>query len=352
MTTNPIALLTELLEGIFSDRNRAHAFVTDPYGTLAEVGLTDADLSDVGVATIANSVCQSMDSMAPAVKEAVASYAAGSPAPAMSPQAPPPPPPAPLPTQRPLEHVVQQLQYLTYVTYEGDEYITHQIEYVTQDITNIDNSTNVKVDGDVKGDLDIDLDVRNVNATGDGAVAAGEHIGAAATGAESLAIGGSSYGNANTGDGAVVGSDISHSAVNTGTNTGVIAGGDVDKAVVGDGNQTVQVSGGLEGVAIGFGEGDTTNTSHVQAWDSSLAVGGGSATTITDNNAEAGSAIAAGNAMGSNVQTTTETNVHTEVHTDLDFTETNTTTVHAEDSVVTTAVDEGDADTDDVDLEV
>ena len=65
-----------------------------------------------------------------------------------------------------VEQVMQHLNYVTYVAYEGDDIIQ-------QEITNIDQSQNVNVEGEVHGDLTVDSHDINANATGDGSAASG-----------------------------------------------------------------------------------------------------------------------------------------------------------------------------------
>ena len=92
---------------------------------------------------------------------------------------------------------MQHLNYITYAKYEGDEYITQQLINYQDYSTTIDNSTHVDVDGDFHGDIE----TTNVNAVGEGAMAAGENL--AADGAQ--VIDGDNLGTAlaNSGDGAV-----------------------------------------------------------------------------------------------------------------------------------------------------
>ncbi len=115
-----------------------------------------------------------------------------------------------------IEQVVQHLNYVTYQTYEGDDYVTNLID------NSVDNS--VDIEGNVFGDVDIN------NASGDG----------------SQIIDGDNLGQANTGDGAVQ-AEGDASGVNTGVNTGVNAGGDAEDNVVGDDNETANVDGSADG---------------------------------------------------------------------------------------------------------
>jgi hypothetical protein len=200
--------------------------------------------------------------------------------------------PAPAAPSAPLTQTVlqEQLQYVTYVTYEGDESIVNEIyeDYST----NIDNS--VDVDLDVDGDFDGDLDIEttNVNATGDGAIAAGDDIDNAATGG-GVVVDGDNYGGIATGDGAVAtgeDSDLS-GAVNTGEFTGVQAGenAQVENVVVGDGNTAVQADGDVNDVSVVSGDvgGDVVSIGDFD--DGSLAFGDGAqASNVSDIDAESG----------------------------------------------------------------
>lgn len=162
-----------------------------------------------------------------------------------------------------------------------------QVSQVTQNYyqdqsTNIDNSVDLNVDGDLDGDIDI----TNVNATGDGAVAAGDD-------AEGVA----------TGDGAVAAGDDINAPVNTGEFTGVQTdSGNVDDTIIGDHNQQVgdidasggdgsgQPGGDGGNVNLNFGDGDQTNVQDSTLTDA--AVGGGDATNVSNNTVDDGSALA------------------------------------------------------------
>jgi hypothetical protein len=288
--------ILDFIKQLLTDENLAGQYAADPGGTLA---IQEVDLSGVTGAEMRDLVaeaCSTLDLPADRLA-AVQAYTSGA-VPATSSAGAPaasgqsgvaPPPTSPPPMQPPVEQVMQHLNYVTYVSYPHNEYIT-------QEITNIDNSTNVDVDveGDNYGDIDLELDVENANATGDGAVAgAGSGDVNAATGDGSQVIDGDNYGTANTGDGAVVGNAISDSAVNTGTNSGVMAGGSVEDTVVGDGNQVANIGSGGEGSNVNFGSGDITDFGDAEIEGSSVAIGG-DATNVSDNTVEEGSALAVG----------------------------------------------------------
>ena len=278
MTVNVSDALKDFIRNLMSDREFAGHYAEDPHGMLAAQGVTDHDLSGVDVDAAVRDVCG--DPSVPAeARAAVQSHSAPS-----------------GPVSHPVENVVQHLNYVTYATYEGDDYITNLI----------DNS--VDVSGPVFGDVN------------------------AVTGDQGQIIDGPNFGQANTGDGAVLAGDDA-SGVNTGVNTGINAGGDVDNAVVGDGNETAQVGGDANGSAFGFGDGDVNNLPNADIDDSAVSFGDGDATNVSGNTVDDGSAIAVGgNASGSNVE-------------DNDTFEDNDTTV-------TTTVEDNDTTINDNDVDI
>lgn len=219
--------IKDLLADIFSDRDTAAQFAEDPHGTLSAQGIS----GDFGGVDVYQAVgeCATDAPLGEGAKQALQSYSGGSPAPAHYPVKPPSGPP------QSVGDVIQQLQYVTYVAYEGDDYITNNI---------VDNS--VEVHGDNYGDITQDNDT--VTATGPGAVAAGNDANVA-QGDGSQVIDGDNFGTAqaNSGDGAVQAGDDAK-GVNTGVNTGVIAGED---AVVGDDNQVIDVEGNANDAVFG-----------------------------------------------------------------------------------------------------
>jgi hypothetical protein len=298
MAVNVAEELQSFINNLLTDRTFAANYAEDPRGMLAAQGVTDHDLSEVDVPGAVAQACAD-PGVAPETRSALQSYTGGSSGPAHSAGA----------TQS-VEHVVQHLNYVTYQTYEGDEYITNLIDQ------SVDNSVDVDVDGNVFGDVDVN----------------------AVTGEQGQIIDGDNFGQANTGDGAVQAGDDAE-GVNTGVNTGINAGGNVENAVVGDGNQTAQVSGSADGSAFGFGEGDVNNLPNADIDDSAVAFGGGAATNVSGNTVDDGSAIAVGgSASGTNVEdndTTVTTTVEDNDTTVID----NDTTVSDNDTSVTAVQD-------------
>jgi hypothetical protein len=289
MAVDVYASLKELIEKILGDRDAAMQFASDPTGTLAAQGITDGDLSQVDIRQLV-SECASEADLPEGARQALQSYSSGAPAPSHYQLAAPPPAAAHQGTQE----VVQHLNYVTYATYEGDEQITQQL--INQEnydySTNIDNSVEVEVDGDVHGDFEVET--TNVNATGDGAVAAGDDVENAATGDGAQIIDGDNYGQANTGDGAVQAGGNINAPVNTGEFTGVQTTGPVENTVVGDHNQAAQVSGNADNSTFNFGDGDVTNIGQSTVQDTALATGGGDANNVSNNTLYEGAAAAAG----------------------------------------------------------
>lgn len=254
-----VQLITKLIQDLMGDREVAAQFAADPMGVVAAQGITDHDLSGVDVYQLAGEVCSSGDvpEAARSAWQGYSSSPSSSYAPSGSSGGYTPAPSGPAPAGHPVEHVVQQLQTVTYVTYQDDHSITQTI--IDNSVDNsIDNSVDVDVSGDVHGDIDLDVD--NANAVGDGSVAtAGENNDVnAATGDQAQVIDGDNYGQANTGDGAVQIGGSNDGPINTGSNTGIIADGNVENAVVGDDNEVTQVDVVGDDTVLGFGEGDVT----------------------------------------------------------------------------------------------
>jgi hypothetical protein len=256
MTVNVSETVKDFIHNLMSDREFAGQYAEDPHGMLAAQGVTDHDLSNVDMPGAIREVCA--DPSVPAeARSAVQNHSAPAPSGGGAAQS--------------VDSVVQHLNYVTYATYEGDDYITNLIDQ------SVDNS--VDINAPVFG---------NVNAV---------------TGEQGQIIDGPNFGQANTGDGAVQAGDDA-SGVNTGVNTGINAGDDVENAVVGDGNETAQVSGSADGSALGFGEGDVVNLPNAEIEDSAVAFGEGDATNLSDVTVDDGSAVAVGggNASGTNVE--------------------------------------------------
>jgi len=287
-------LVSRMFDGGAEGEQAALQYAGDPDGTLAEQGITDADLSGLDMRQLVADCAAGAD-LPPSTQQALQNYTGGG-----GSSYPVATPPA---ASHTASEVVQHLNYVTYATYEDNDAITQQLINYEDYSTNIDNSVDVDVDGDVDGDFEVDT--TNVNATGDGAVAAGEDAEGVATGDGAVAAGddvenaatgdgsqvidGDNFGLANTGDGAVQAFGDIEAPVNTGTFTGVQTEGDVENVVVGDDNQTVQ--GEVEADVINFGGGsDINNFADADIDDSAISVGG-DATNVSDNELDEGAAI-------------------------------------------------------------
>ncbi|HEY7595597.1 MAG TPA: hypothetical protein VH969_20765 [Actinophytocola sp.] len=231
MPINVTEVLQEFIRNLLTDRTFAAQYAQDPHGMLAAQGVTDHDLSAVDMQSAVQRACAD-PSVSQETRSAVQGGYSGGGGPSGH-------------SGGGIDQVVQHLNYVTYQTYEGDEYITNLV----------DNS--VDITGNVFGDVDIN------NATGDG----------------SQIIDGDNFGQANTGDGAVLAGDDA-SGVNTGVNTGINAGGDVEDSVVGDDNQTANVDGSADGSVLHFGDGDVNNTSNNDIEDSTVGTGSGDVTDV------------------------------------------------------------------------
>jgi hypothetical protein len=334
--TTDMQAVAEFIANFVSNPALALQLAQDPDGTIVAQGLSEHDLSGVDMNQAILQACQT-PGFPPDAASALQSYVSGGGGGGGGGYtAPPPPAHGP----QPVEHVVQQLQYVNYVTHEGDTTIQQTI---------IDQSTNVEIGDNFSGSLG-GIDVDNAAATGEGSVAGGAGDVNAATGEGSQVIDDSTVGqNQNNSDGAVqVGGNADGpivTAANSGvindgdidapvlvgsTNTGVIADGDVDDTIVGNNNsqQNPDVEGDVDGV-ISFGSGnEINNVNDSTVTDSSV----GSGTNVSNNSANDGSAINAGsgNATGQSNDTTTTSN--------------ESNTVNATDSVVTTESGDGDND--------
>jgi hypothetical protein len=325
MTVQATQALVDFVTQLVRDPNLAFQFASNGSGVLAAQGITEHDLSGVDMTQVVAEACQT-PGFPPEAAGALQGYYSGGgsngggggggytqPAPAPN----------------PADHVVQQLQYVNYVTHEGDTTIQQTI---------IDQSTSFDVDGDFSGSVDID----NAAANGDGAIAGGEGDINAATGAGAQVIDDSQVGqNQNNSDGAVqVGEDNNapivtgtntgvvadgdiEAPVNTGVNSGVLADGDVDDTVVGDGNQTANVDGIVDGT-INFGDGDVTNLPNSSVNNSNFGEG--------DN--VGGNTLNDGSAIGTGAGATSASSDDTTIS--------ESNTVHAEDSIVNTEQGPGD----------
>jgi hypothetical protein len=272
--------LKELVNSIFGSPQAALQYAQDPEGTLAEQGITDGDLSGVDMHQLVSECAADYD-LPYSTQQALQSYSGGGAGPSYPVSAPPA-------TSHTASEVVQHLNYVTYATYEDNDTITQQLINYEDNSTNIDNSVDVEVDGDFHGDIE----TTNVNATGDGAVAAGDDATGVATGDGAVAAGDDIEDSlVNTGDGAVLADGDIEAPVNTGTFTGVQTEGDVENVVVGDDNQTAQVSGDADNSTFNFGDGDVTNFGDAEFDDTAVAVGGGDATNVSNNELDEGAAL-------------------------------------------------------------
>jgi hypothetical protein len=293
--------IVDFVKNLFTHKDLAQKFASDPHGTLAEQGITDHDLSGVDMPKLIGDACGSVDLPAD-TRSVLQSYSSGSPAPSGGYS-----PPSSSYSSG-VEDVVQHLNYATYVTYKDDHSITQEI---TDNSTNIDQHQNIDLSGaDVDGDISVDQ--HDANALGDGSVAGstGEGNVVGATGDGAQAVGDDNEGQMVSGTGNVTaGDDLDNSgALNTGTFTGVQAGDDADDSVVGDHNTVANVDGENEGT-INFGGGDVTNVSDSTVTDSAIA--GHDANNVSGNSASDGSAIGGRDASGSysdSHDTTTTTN--------------------------------------------
>ncbi|MEM9745558.1 MAG: hypothetical protein AAF945_02595 [Actinomycetota bacterium] len=300
----------DLIRMIMGDREAAQGYVDDPEGTLAEAGITGAELTADDLRAAVEEACSELD-LNPTVQQTInnytsgssasgsPSYGSGSSSPAGSsatgggsaapagpaagggaPGAPTPPPVTPPPAQPPIEMVQQHINYVTYATYEGDETITQEIinneitNEITNDITNIDQSTDVTVDLGDHNKGDVTIDVGNI-AADDGAVA-GETINNAQTG-DGVLVNGDNNGAINNAEGGVANAGTIEGGVATGDDA--VATGQDSTNVLGDGNTTLAGSisdtsvvsgdvggdvnsvGDIDDAAVGFGEGDNSNIS-------------------------------------------------------------------------------------------
>ena len=131
MPINVTELLQEFIRNLLSNRSFAAQYAEDPNGMLAAQGVTDHDLSAVDMQGAVRAASAD-PSVPPETRSAVQSAYSGGGAPAGGGHS------------QGIDQVVQHLNYITYQTYEGDDYITNII----------DNS--VDIEGTVFGDVDVD----------------------------------------------------------------------------------------------------------------------------------------------------------------------------------------------------
>jgi hypothetical protein len=338
----------QVIQKILGNRDEAASYAEDPKGYLAAQGVTDHDLQGLDIAQIAHQACGELN-LPPHVKQAVQDYAGGGGGGGGYTA----PPKAPVPGQSPADHLVQHVNYVTHVTYEGDEYITQQL--INQEnydySTHIDNSSQVNLEGKFYGDVDIDTS--SVTATGGGVANTGSGDVFAATG--DGAVAGYDVSGVATGDGAVAAGGNIHGPVNTGQFTGVQADGDVTNAAVGDGNTIIS---DIHDSNLNLG-GEQTNVqdSHLE----NSAVGSGAQNTNVNIHADDGSAVAFGDgAKAEGTRTDNYVNAensnvnigdgHTDQH--LDQSEYNKVEIDAYQSEVTTQTGSGEHTNTDTDIDV
>jgi len=264
MPVDVVEELENLIKNILGNRDAAQQYAEDPYGTLVSQGITEGDLEGLNMQQIVADSCSGLD-LPESARSAVQSYTSGGGGGGY------PAPPAGPATG--VEQVMQHLNYVTYVAYEGDDIIQ-------QEITNIDQSQNVNVEGEVHGDLTVDSHDINANATGDGSAASG--TGPATVGDENLVNTGAMAGQQNTGDGAVLQSNVADGGpINTGEFTGIQADGPVSVTGAtsfgeGDANANVGVTVGPGGAvsaggdASGSYQDNDTTTTNVQDNDTTI----------------------------------------------------------------------------------
>jgi hypothetical protein len=207
-----------------------------------------------------------------------------------------------------VQEVVEQVQQVTYVSYEDNRTIVEQL---------VQNNTDINVDEDAH-DVTIDVDNltqgdNSVGNTGDDATVAG------ATGDRANANTGDNA-TQNSGDGAVTagGNGNISGPVNTGTFTGVQGNNPtVTDTVIGNGNQVANVDGGGSGdVFIPFGSGNTA-VQHSDVHDANVGVGG-NAQNISNNDASQGGAIGGHDASSGGYHYTNEVDDHSIVDNSVD----------------------------------
>lgn len=276
MAVDVAQAIKELIQRILGDRDTALQYAEDPEGTLAAQGITDGDLSGVDMFQLVGETCGSV----PGLQNYGPSYASSGGGGGGG--ATPPPPSA---TGHSVEQVMQHLNYVTYVAYEGDETITNIIDQST----NIDQSQNVDVDvaGNLHGDITVDSHDTNVNATGEGAAAAAggsavsgdgsaaSQSGPAIVGDDNLVNTGINLGQQNTGDNAAQGIALGGDVVqNTGEFTGQQAGDNANAAgsAFGDGAEATNLQNVTTGPggAINTGDGGEATGNFVHAEDDAV----------------------------------------------------------------------------------
>jgi hypothetical protein len=281
--------LAAVIQKILGSREEAAEYAADPKGYLAAEGVADYDLAGVDLYQCVQ-YAASAPGVPAAAKQAVQnSYGGGS-----NPGTATPPPAAPAPGVPAGDHLVQHLNYVTQVSYKGDEYITQQlINYEHHDYS---SHTNLK--GVFHGDVDASTVVAThggvastgygdvVAATGDGAVAAGRDAEGVATGDGAVAAGRDIEGAVNTGEftGVQAGGDVKDSNINVGSGDQYnVQNSDVNQSAFGGGDvKTSEVNiNANDGSAVAYGDGSKAqgsqddNSTYIRAKDSNVQTGDG-----------------------------------------------------------------------------
>jgi hypothetical protein len=263
----------QVIQKILGSREEAAGYAEDPKGYLAAEGVADYDLAGVNLQQVVQQACYDAD-VPGGIKQTVQQGYGGGGGGGGGGQYSPPPASAG-PGQAPADHLIQHINYVTHVTYEGDDYITQQL--INQE--NYDYSTNVNLEGNFAGD--VNLDASSVIASGDGAVAAGRDAEGVATGDGAVAAGRDIEGAVNTGQftGIQAGGDVSDTNLNIGGEQTNIQNSDITNSAIGGGDvQNVEINAD-DGAAVAFGEGAKAEGSriNVDAQDSNVQVGDGAA---------------------------------------------------------------------------
>jgi|RhiMetdeSRZDD1v2_1073273.scaffolds.fasta_scaffold250394_2 hypothetical protein len=307
------------------NREAATQFFDDPQGVLAAQGFADQDLSGIDISQVVSDACNDPSVPYP-VREAAQGYSS-SPHPARS-----------------FDHTVTQLQQVTTVVYEGDEYF-------------VDNRTTIDVEH-LEGDIDID----NVTAQGPGSTAAGDDVNQAS--GSSQIINGDNFGEAtNVGERGVnvdlgatfptrlgeteplltreVGGGLGALGpgglnISTGDGFAGVQGPSINP-VVGDHNTVSNIQGStLTNSNLNFGDGNTNVTGSPGAV---TATGGGDAVNQIGNVVGPGGALAGTGGASGHYEDNDTTNTHVE-----DNDTTTTTTSTEVETNVTTVSESGDGD--------
>jgi hypothetical protein len=279
ITQQAYQAIYQAIQKILGSREEAAGYAEDPKGYLAAEGIADYDLAGVDLQQVVNHACTDANLPA-ATKQAIQQSYTGGGNGQYS-----PPPASPPPGQPPADYLVQHINHVTHVTYEGDDYITQQL--INQE--NYDYSTNVNLEGNFAGDVAVDAS--SVIAQGDGALAAGGDAFGNATGDGAVAAGRDIEGAVNTGNftGVQAGEDVKDSNVNIGGEQFNVQNSDLTNSAVGGNVQNVDINAD-DGAAVAFGEGAQAtgerNDTDIDARDSNVNVGDGDTNQNLDQSQE------------------------------------------------------------------